>query len=72
MGSLEEAILKEEQRYFESNVVEPTHIVMRPESRVKLAEELGMTWDFNLNEYMGLKVCVCDADDFPDFKLGTW
>jgi hypothetical protein len=69
---LEAAILQAEQAFFESNVMEAKILVLRPEVRVQLAEELGYSWEHDLNSYAGLIVCVCDDPGFPDFKLATF
>ena len=69
---LEAQILEAEQEFYENNVVEPTHIIMRPEMRVHLMEELGLGWEDHLTSYLGLTVCICDSPTFPPFKLGTW
>lgn len=66
---LEVEILEAIQLYEMETSRDAGVLVMRPEIRSQLCQELGKSWDYDLNRYMGMYVSVCDAEDFPNFKI---
>lgn len=69
---IEEQIAKAESSFMDNNISAADVIIMRPEIRAALIEELGMSWDEDLNSYMGLSVAVSTDPNFPDFKLAKF